>query len=84
MSFRKIPGSVRKPTADAWYVEPSKTVLYTEYFGVDTHPPASSGNIKVFNGSMFEAKPVKVWSGSAWVTKPLKYWDGSTWSTTTY
>ena len=84
MSFRKIPGSVRKPTVDAWYVEPSKTVLYTEYFGVDTPPPVSSGNIKIFNGTTFEAKPVKVWSSSAWVTKPLKCWNGSTWSTTTY
>ena len=80
MSFRKIPGNTRKPSADAWYTEPAKTVLYTEYFGVDT-PPASSGNIKVFNGATFEAKPVKVWSGSAWVTKPFKRWDGSDWIT---
>ena len=83
MSFRKIPGNTKKPTADAWYTEPAKTVLYTEYFGVDT-PPASSGNIKVFNGATFEAKPVKVWSGSAWVTKPLKRWNGSAWVATNY
>lgn len=83
MSFRKIPGNTRKPSADAWYTEPAKTVLYTEYFGVDT-PPASSGNIKVFNGATFEAKPVKVWSGSAWVTKPLKRWNGSAWVATNY
>lgn len=80
MSYRKIPGSVRKPSADAWYVEPSKSVLYNEYFGED----APSGNIKVFNGSTFDAKPVKVWDGSAWVIKPVKVWTGTAWVPTSY
>jgi hypothetical protein len=38
-----------------------------------------SGEIKYYNGSAFEWKPIKVWNGSAWVTKPLKYWNGSEW-----
>jgi hypothetical protein len=42
------------------------------------------GNIKVWNGSAWVAKPVKVWNGSAWVTKPLKRWNGSAWITTPY
>jgi hypothetical protein len=83
MNYRKLPISVRKPSIDAWYTEPAKTVLYTEYFGVDT-PPSASGNIKVFDGASFVPKPVKVWSGSAWVTKPLKRWNGSAWVATNY
>lgn len=42
-----------------------------------------TGQIKVWNGSAWVAKPVKYWNGSAWVTKPLKYWNGSEWITTT-
>jgi hypothetical protein len=45
---------------------------------------APTGQIKVWNGSAFVAKPVKVWNGSSWVTKPVKYWNGSSWVTTTY
>lgn len=42
------------------------------------------GQIKVYNGSVWNAKPVKVWSGSAWVVKPLKRWDGGAWTETPY
>lgn len=45
---------------------------------------AAGGNIKVWNGSAWVAKPVKVWNGSAWVTKPVKRWNGSAWVTTPY
>lgn len=44
----------------------------------------STGQIKVWNGSAFVAKPIKVWNGSSWVTKPVKYWNGSSWITTPY
>lgn len=44
----------------------------------------SGGNIKVWNGSAWVAKPVKVWNGSAWVKKPVKRWNGSAWITTPY
>lgn len=47
-------------------------------------PLGSGGNIKVWNGSSWVAKPVKVWNGSAWVTKPVKRWNGSAWITTPY
>lgn len=50
----------------------------------DPAPPSSGGNIKVWNGSAWVAKPVKVWNGSAWVTKPVKRWNGSGWITTPY
>lgn len=43
-----------------------------------------TGNAKVWNGSVWGAKPVKVWNGSAWVAKPLKRWNGTAWVTTTY
>jgi hypothetical protein len=43
-----------------------------------------NGQVKVWNGSLFTAKPVKWFNGSAWVTKPLKYYNGSIWVTTAY
>lgn len=47
-------------------------------------PPATTGQIKVWDNTAFVAKPGKVWDGSAWVTKPVKYWDGSAWTETSY
>lgn len=47
-------------------------------------PPGTTGQIKVWNGSSWVAKPVKVWNGSTWETKPVKYYNGSTWVTTPY
>lgn len=44
----------------------------------------TTGQVKVWNGSAWVAKPVKVWNGSSWVTKPLKRWNGSAWVATTY
>lgn len=45
---------------------------------------ASTGQIKVWNGSAWVAKPVKVWNGSSWVVKPVKRWNGSAWVVTNY
>jgi hypothetical protein len=45
---------------------------------------AVTGQIKVWDGSQWVAKPMKVWNGSQWVTKPVKYWNGTTWVTTPY
>lgn len=42
------------------------------------------GNVKVWNGASWVAKPVKIWTGSAWVTKPLKRWNGTAWVPTNY
>lgn len=47
-------------------------------------PGAGGGNVKIWNGSAWVAKPVKVWNGSTWVTKPLKRWNGAAWVTTPY
>lgn len=44
----------------------------------------TTGQIKVWNGSAWVAKPVKVWTGTNWTTKPVKYWNGSTWVVTPY
>ncbi|WP_425005766.1 hypothetical protein [Mycolicibacterium sp. S3B2] len=44
----------------------------------------TTGQIKVYDGSAFVAKPVKIWNGSSWETKPVKRWDGSSWVTTPY
>lgn len=49
-----------------------------------TTPISSTGEIKVWNGSSFIAKPIKVWNGTSWVTKPLKYWNGTSWVVTSY
>lgn len=43
-----------------------------------------TGQIKVWNGSAWVAKPVKVWTGSEWITKRVKYWNGSAWVVTPY
>jgi hypothetical protein len=39
----------------------------------------TTGRVKVWTGSAWEAKPVKVWTGSAWEAKPMKHWNGSDW-----
>lgn len=57
------------------------TYMYAE---VDYTSGGSSGQLKVWNGTAWSAKPVKVWNGSAWVTKPVKRWNGSAWVTTPY
>lgn len=44
----------------------------------------TGGNIKVWNGSSWVAKPAKHWNGSSWVTKPVKRWTGSAWILTNY
>jgi hypothetical protein len=44
----------------------------------------AGGQIKVWDGTQWVAKPVKVWNGSEWIVKPLKYWDGTEWVTTPY
>ena len=44
----------------------------------------TTGQIKVWTGSAWEAKPVKWYNGSTWETKPLKRWNGSTWEETPY
>lgn len=46
--------------------------------------PSVGGNIKVYSGSSFVAKPVKVYNGSMWATKPLKVYNGSNWVETSY
>jgi hypothetical protein len=47
-------------------------------------PPGNTGQIKVWTGAAWVAKPVKVWNGSTWEIKPVKYWNGSDWITTPY
>lgn len=44
----------------------------------------TTGQIKVWTGAAWVAKPMKVWTGAAWVTKPVKFWNGTTWTTTPY
>ena len=44
----------------------------------------TGGNIKVWNGSAWVAKPAKYWNGSSWTVKPVKRWNGSAWILTDY
>jgi hypothetical protein len=53
-------------------------------FGLGGGGGGSTGQIKVWNGSNWVAKPVKYWTGAEWVIKPLKYWDGGAWVVTPY
>jgi len=41
--------------------------------------PQPGGLINVYNGTVFEEKPIRVWNGSAWEQKPIRYWDGAAW-----
>ena len=57
----------------------------TGTFDVSLSTPAgNTGQIKVWTGTAWVAKPVKVWTGTAWVTKPVKYYNGTTWVVTPY
>lgn len=47
-------------------------------------PAGNTGQIKVWTGAAWEAKPMKVWTGAAWEIKPVKFWNGSAWTTTPY
>jgi hypothetical protein len=64
-------------THDGANAAPAVLLAYLESFASVT------GQIKVWDGASWVAKPVKVWSGAAWVTKPVKYYNGG-WVTTTY
>lgn len=67
-----------------WYAGANSTNVSNNSGWIFTAPPVTGGNIKVYSGSAFGAKPVKVWNGSAWVTKPLKVYNGTIWVKTTY
>lgn len=45
---------------------------------------ATTGQMKVHDGTSFVPKPVKVWNGTSWEVKPTKHWDGSAWTATVY
>jgi hypothetical protein len=44
----------------------------------------TTGQIKVWDGAQWIAKPMKVWDGSTWQIKPVKYWNGTAWITTPF
>lgn len=44
-----------------------------------TYTPASTGGIKVYNGSGWSKYKVKVWTGAAWQWCPVRIWNGSAW-----
>jgi hypothetical protein len=44
----------------------------------------NTGQIKVWDGASWVAKPMKVWTGASWEIKPVKFYDGATWVTTPY
>jgi hypothetical protein len=62
----------------SWFFQP--LLPATEQLAV----AAPTGQIKVWTGTVWIAKPVKVWTGAAWVTKPVKYWNGTQWVITPY
>ena len=68
----------------AWTLTGSTTTHSWAAVTMALRPLGVGGNIKVWNGSAWTAKPVKFWNGSAWVTKPMKRWNGSAWITLPY
>ncbi|MCA3574828.1 MAG: hypothetical protein IOC86_13015 [Aestuariivirga sp.] len=83
--YKAIPSAgAENPAAFTNVANPSGQDIY----GCTTlalRPAAGAGgNIKVWNGSAWVARPVKVWNGTNWVTKPAKRWTGTAWVTTNY
>jgi hypothetical protein len=68
----------------AWTLTGSSTAMGYVAMSMALRPAPGGGNIKVWNGSAWTAKPVKFWNGSAWITKPMKRWNGSAWITLPY
>lgn len=67
--------------SDLWDNGLAGEIITADYF---EQPPVGGGQIKVWNGSAWVAKPVKAWNGSTWQVKPVKFWSGSAWVTTGY
>jgi hypothetical protein len=76
-------GHVNAATATSYFDNLQVNDATSSWVG-SIYTPPSGGNIKVWNGSAWVAKPVKVWNGSAWVIKPAKKWNGSAWVVTPY
>jgi len=79
----KSVAGVENPPAGSWATD--STLDSWAAVTMALRPSSDGGgNIKIWNGSNWVAKPVKIWNGSAWVTKPVKVWNGSSWVTTPY
>jgi len=61
-----------------------KATIWSDWFFNESTPPSETGQIKVWTGGAWTAKPVKYWTGSTWQIKPLKRWNGSSWVITPY
>jgi hypothetical protein len=72
----RLPYNIGKTLSGAWFEDPSKTILYSEYFGI-TAPIL--GRLKYWDGSAWVSKSLKVWNGTTWDVKPLKRWNGTAW-----
>ena len=51
---------------------------------IESTPVTTTGQIKVWDGASWVAKPMKYWDGASWTIKPVKYWDGASWTVTPY
>lgn len=65
-------------TSDYDYVAWSD-LLTTGFPGAQPTLPPPGGNLNVWDGSQWVAKPVKVNVGGVWTAKPVKYWNGTAW-----
>ena len=79
-----IPWAGGTVDAAAWSLTGSTSTHSWNAATMALRPAPGGGNIKVWNGSAWVAKPVKFWNGSAWITKPMKRWNGSAWVTLPY
>lgn len=77
--FRGIAYSANFPDPSGTSNNPFRYSIFATYLA-----PPVGGNIKVFDGSDFVAKPVKVYDGADWVEKPVKVYDGADWVPTNY
>lgn len=77
-------GSSAGQVTQTWYHDDYSwdTNLASGFIGPSV--TAASGDIKVYNGTAWVAKPMKVWNGAAWVVKPVKVYNGTAWVLTNY
>lgn len=50
----------------------TETVVASAAFGL-------AGEIKAFDGAVWQQHPARAWNGARWAIKPVKVWDGAGW-----
>ena len=57
------------------YLQDKYSIIVSDYIA----PPATSGGVRVWDGTAFVMRPVQVWDGTSWALKPASTWKGTSW-----